>query len=242
MAVTQVLNYHDVQLYDSDVALFATRQWLNDNAINFYLQFLTHDALNGGAVADLLLMDPAVVSCMMLQCDDDDEYEDLGRGLTLDSKRVCFIPMNDNDQFGGESTHWSLLVYRRDERTFAHYDSSSGHNAHAAKRIMAEFEKMLRLCGAVDGHAAKATFVDVRETPQQRNGYDCGMYVLVITEYLCRKYVHEQQQQRGDGGNAEPMPSMQAFVTPERVTRTRLEMPALVQRLRREQQAAGGHR
>ncbi|KAF1319338.1 Ubiquitin1-specific protease, partial [Globisporangium splendens] len=251
MVVTQVLNYHDVQLYDSDVALFATHQWLNDNAINFYFQYLVHDALcerNGGAAAavdDLLLMDPAVVSCMMLQCDDDDEYEDLGRGLNLDSKRVCFIPVNDNDQFGGESTHWSLLVYRRQERSFAHYDSSSGHNTHAAKKITTKFEKMLRLCGVIDAdsadeNATKATFVSVRETPQQRNGYDCGMYVLVIAEYLCRKYVYDQRQS-GDG-YAEPMPSMQAFATPERVTRTRLEMPALVQRLQREQQAASGQR
>lgn len=243
---TQVLNYHDVQLYDSDVALFATSQWLNDNAINFYLQYLYHTlcAVSGSSTQrDVLLMDPAVVSCMMLQCDDDDEFEELGRGLHIRSKQLCFIPVNDNEGFGGESSHWSLLVYRRGAavRSFEHFDSSSGHNTRAAKRIMATFEKMLHACAVAGGDAAvapEARFVNVRDAPQQRNGYDCGMYVLVVAEYLCRQHLLQQQQHEGKARGA-ALPTMREYVTPERVTTTRLEMPALVRRLQLEQDASG---
>ncbi|KAI9983272.1 hypothetical protein PInf_007216 [Phytophthora infestans] len=73
----QVLNYHDVQLYESDAALFTGHQWLNDNAINFYLQYLTQTV----ARRDVLLMDPAVVSCLLHQCEDEDEYQELAIGL-----------------------------------------------------------------------------------------------------------------------------------------------------------------
>lgn len=249
MVARQVLNYHDVQLYASDVALFTHSQWLNDNAINFYFQFLyqtlcvardqsqqqSQDADNSSG---MLFVDPAVVSCMMLQCDDDDEYQELGGGLQLQQKQLCFIPVNDNEHFGGESSHWSLLVYRRATHSFEHFDSSAGHNTRAAKRIMSTFEKMLWLCsGSTSGGAGAsavadaATFVSVCDAPQQRNGYDCGMYVLVVAEWLCRQ--HTRSSLSGD----QSLPSLQEFVTPERVTKTRLEMPALIRRLQLEQEA-----
>ncbi|KAI9905460.1 hypothetical protein PsorP6_013645 [Peronosclerospora sorghi] len=75
----QVLNYHEVQLYESDVTLFRNRQWLNDNAINFYFQYLTQTR----ASKSVLLMDPAVVSCLLHQCEDEDEYRELAKGLDL---------------------------------------------------------------------------------------------------------------------------------------------------------------
>lgn len=249
MAARQVLNYHDVLLYASDVALFAHSQWLNDNAINFYFQFLyqslcvardpsqqqSHDASSN---SDVLFVDPAVVSCMMLQCDDDDEYQELGSGLELQQKQLCFIPVNDNEHFGGESSHWSLLVYRRATHSFEHFDSSAGHNTRAAKRIMTTFEKMLWLCSGSSGGAGNravtdaATFVNVHDAPQQRNGYDCGMYVLVVAEYLCRQHMISSLS-----GDQPLSSSLQEFVTPKRVTKTRLEMPALIRRLQLEQDA-----
>ncbi|KAI9917435.1 hypothetical protein PsorP6_012570 [Peronosclerospora sorghi] len=75
----QVLNYHDVQLYESDVTLFRNCQGLNDNAINVYFHYLTQSR----ASTSVLLMDPAVVSCLLHQCEDEDEYRELAKGLDL---------------------------------------------------------------------------------------------------------------------------------------------------------------
>lgn len=36
--MTQVLNYHDAVVYDSDVALFGKHGWLNDNCINWFFR------------------------------------------------------------------------------------------------------------------------------------------------------------------------------------------------------------
>lgn len=242
MAARLVLNYHDAQLYNSDVALFTHSQWLNDNAINFYFQFLYQTLCVSGDqsqqrdASDVLFVDPAVLSCMMLQCDDDDEYQELASGLQLQQKQLCFIPVNNNERFGGESSHWSLLVYHRATHSFEHFDSSSDCNTRAAKRIMSTFEKMLWLCAGSSEAGANAvadavTFVNVRDAPQQRNGYDCGMYVLVVAEYLCRQHVMSLS-------GAKPLSSLQEFVTPERVTKTRLEMPALICRLQLEQKTS----
>ncbi|TYZ53524.1 hypothetical protein PybrP1_008985 [[Pythium] brassicae (nom. inval.)] len=239
-APQQVLCYHDAQLYASDVALFAPRQWLNDSAIHFYLTYLQHmvcQTRSSGAEAaeadgesggDVLLADPAVVSCLTLQCDDDDEFRELGDGLRLADKRLCLLPVSDNEWLGGASSHWSLLVFRRDALAFEHYDSSAGANARAAARVKCAFEKMLRLCDPSVGAAvtAEMPLEEARDAPQQTNGYDCGVYVLAVAEWLCRQHV---------GENA--LPPLAEFVTPERVTQTRRAMPALVRRLQVEQSA-----
>ncbi|KAG1709694.1 hypothetical protein DVH05_020347 [Phytophthora capsici] len=210
----QVLNYHDVQLYDSDVELFAGPHWLNDNAINFYLQYLTQTR----ASSDVLLMDPAVVSCLLHQCEDEDEYQDLARGLSLMDKKLCIIPVTDNESLGGDSSHWSLLLYQ--DKQFRHFDSSSGHNRHAAQGIAESFELLLQAIGRHDG--ASGQVEEVQDAPQQQNGYDCGMYVLVLAEYLCRQY-------QGD-----MLVPVQDYVTPKRVTELRLKMPQLIKKLQDE--------
>ncbi|KAG7393088.1 hypothetical protein PHYPSEUDO_012423 [Phytophthora pseudosyringae] len=213
----QVLHYHDVQLYDSDVALFAGRQWLNDNAVNFYLQYLTQTA----APSDVLLMDPAVVSCLLHQCEDEDEYRDLAGGLSLESRVLCVLPVTDNDALGGDSSHWSLLLYR--DGQFQHWDSSAGHNKHAARRVAESFELLLQAAGRRDGDGASGRVEEAQDAPQQRNDYDCGMYVLVLAEYLCRQHAGEMAAT-----------SLEDYATPQRVTDLRLQLPKLIEKLQDE--------
>ncbi|DBA03122.1 TPA: hypothetical protein N0F65_003369 [Lagenidium giganteum] len=224
---TQVLNYHDVQLYASDVQLFSSHQWLNDNAINFYLQYLYRTVC--ASRSDMLLMDPVIVACMLFQCDDDDEFLDLARGVALLEKELCIIPVNDVQSFAdGSGSHWSLLVYRRAANTFEHWDSSAGSNMAAAARVAQSFFKMLRLCiaDATTTNQAKAepTIVSMTEGPQQRNGYDCGMYVLLTAEFLVKQHLQLI------GADAKVVD----HVNPKLVTQARQEIPRIINRLRSE--------
>ncbi|KAE8900434.1 hypothetical protein PF005_g21963 [Phytophthora fragariae] len=220
----QVLNYHDVQLYESDVALFSGRQWLNDNTINFYLQYLTQTV----ASDDVLFMDPAVVSCQLHQCEDEDEFQDLARGVNLAERQLCLIPVTDNDSLGGNSSHWSLLLFADGE--FRHFDSSAGHNQHAARRVAKSFELLLKATGRHDGEGAADRVEEVPDAPQQQNGYDCGMYVLVLAEYFCRRHVNQAATEAA---------TLQEYATPERVTELRLQMPKLVAELQQTEAGRG---
>ncbi|OWZ07959.1 Ubiquitin1-specific protease [Phytophthora megakarya] len=217
MATKRVLNYHDVQLYEADVALFAGREWLNDNAINFYLQYLTQTA----ASSEVLLLDPAVVSCLLHQCQDEDEYQDLASGVNLTHRRLCAIPVTDNEALGGASSHWSLLLYS--DGQFRHFDSSSGHNQRAAKRVAQAFELLLRSAGRRDGDGAASRVEEVADAPQQQNSYDCGMYVLVLAEYFSLHYAGKMNQI-----------TLQDYATPQRVSALRREMPKLIEKLQEE--------
>uniref|UniRef100_A0AAV1V7L5 Ubiquitin-like protease family profile domain-containing protein n=1 Tax=Peronospora matthiolae TaxID=2874970 RepID=A0AAV1V7L5_9STRA len=209
------LTYHDVLLYESDVALFASRQWLNDATINFYLQYLTHTC----APSDTLLMDPAVVSCLLHQCEDEDEYSDLARGLELLSRRLCIIPVADNDALGGGSSHWSLLLYC--DGSFRHFDSSAGHNKQAAGRVAKSFELLLQAAGRQDGDGASNRVEEVVDAPQQKNSFDCGVYVLMLAEFFSRQLEHQT--------------SLSAYATQDRATELRQEMPDLIERLQHEE-------
>ncbi|KAI9921615.1 hypothetical protein PsorP6_002181 [Peronosclerospora sorghi] len=56
-------------------------------------------------------MDPAVVSCLLHQCEDEDEYRELAKGLDLARQHLYIIPVTDNETLDGNSSHWSLLLY-----------------------------------------------------------------------------------------------------------------------------------
>ena len=116
-----VLNFDDAVLYESELELFAPGQWLNDMIINFGFRFLDREIRNDS----VLLMDPAVYSFMMLQCQEEEELAELRRSLRLAERSLVLIPINDAADFTcHRGTHWSLLAYRpADKRLFQHFDS-----------------------------------------------------------------------------------------------------------------------
>ncbi|CAM9729230.1 unnamed protein product, partial [Hapterophycus canaliculatus] len=195
----QVLNYHDAVVYDIDVCLFNHGGWLNDNCINWYFRVLEHDEFPGRP--ELLFMDPAVVSCMMNQCDDAEEFENMGKGLELEKRRMVFIPVNNASGRLSRGSHWSLLVFERRDADvptpssagsssssvmrFRHFDSCDGSNSETAERTAENFLRMFD--GSKVGHNSPVPFEDARDAPQQSNAFDCGMYTVLLAERLASK-------------------------------------------------------
>lgn len=52
----------------------------------------------------------------------------------------------------------------------------AGANCQAARAVFRSVK---------DIFSATARFIEVEKAPQQRNGYDCGVYVLAMAEVLC---------------------------------------------------------
>ncbi|KAF0689605.1 Aste57867_18962 [Aphanomyces stellatus] len=204
--------YHDAQLYDRDLRLFPTNQWLNDAAINFYFTVAFHDLC--GASSDILFMDPAVVSCMMLQCDDDEDLEDLAQGLQLREKSLLLVPINDRSTFDSQGSHWALLVYSATDG-FQFYDSSSGHNLDSAVEVARVLQRAAGLPTADVHHVASS--------PQQENAFDCGMYVCMTAEWIAMSFLGIQCER------------LDAFLTPTRIHEKRQAMPSIVRDLNARQ-------
>ena len=188
-----LLNYNDACVYSSDLSLLEnSSSWLNDACINFQMTRLQKKEENDKSSKNMLFLDPSVISYLMHQCQDDDEIIDLGNNLQLCKKNALFIPINDNNgesfqsTMRGNGSHWSLLLVilsNSDNKVYhLHFDSSKRYNCSSARIVSKKISYLLMLCG-YEGDTEVVNVIECK-TPQQRNGYDCGIYALALTEIL----------------------------------------------------------
>ena len=212
-----LVNYHDACVYEADVELLANPAWLNDACINFVFRWLEHDTFKGRP--EFLFMDPAVVSCLMIQCEDDDEVFELAEGLELSARSLTFIPVNNSLTFNTQSMHWSLLVYSHVDTEFRHYDSSGGMNSEPASATAQKF-----WTGLQARQTAPCPAVTAVPTPQQQNGYDCGMHTVMMAELLA---LHSERQPKTE--------EAEEALAPERIKAKREELATRIRGLRTAQ-------
>lgn len=170
----KVLSYGDVVLRGSDLKILQGQHYLNDRIIEFYFCYLSSFSSR-----KILLVAPSV-SFWMLNAPDVSSLQLFVDPLRLPDKELVIFPINDNDDvnLAGGGSHWSLLVYNRSRNIFEHYDSYFQCNRLYAGKL---FENIKGFMGPP---ASSATFT-LHFTPQQKNGYDCGVFVLAIVKELC---------------------------------------------------------
>jgi hypothetical protein len=94
------------------------------------------------------------------------------------------LPINNNadlNQVGG--SHWSLLVC--DGKEFIHFDSREGLNEQPAKHVCALADVRIvcvqtakLLLSILPPRSPSLFYRRFLHTPQQTNGYDCGLYTI----------------------------------------------------------------
>ena len=168
-----ILQYGDVQLYPSDLLLLEAGEWLNDTVIEFYYEYLERSLNN----SEILFLRPCIVY-LIIQSKTADLDGIQGVLPTLKTRRLVFMPLNDNQGNKAGGTHWSLLVYDRMTSNYYHYDSAGSSNWIVAKELV----KKLKLITG-DGSLASA------RCPQQHNGYDCGVFVIYFTQVLVQHFL-----------------------------------------------------
>ncbi|XP_058081458.1 NEDD8-specific protease 1 [Magnolia sinica] len=177
----KILSYNDVVLRRSDLDILRGPYYLNDRIIEFYFSYLSSTYPS----QDILLVPPSI-SFWITNCPDLSGLKDFIEPLQLNSKKLIVFTVNDNSDVTQDEggTHWSLLAFDRDRNVFVHHDSMKGLNGWYAKKLYKTVEKFV----GVHGYPSTACFVECL-TPQQTNGYDCGVYVLAITKVICHWYV-----------------------------------------------------
>mmetsp|Transcript_5303 Transcript_5303/g.8123 ORF Transcript_5303/g.8123 Transcript_5303/m.8123 type:complete len:319 (-) Transcript_5303:65-1021(-) len=118
---------------------------------------------------------------------------------------ALFVPVNDNNGSGFgvaasncfDGNHWSFLLAvistANGSQRFFHFDSSAGYNHLTAIKvsnrirdivIMGSIEHTSNVDIGADTDAnADADVIECR-SPQQNNGYDCGLHALVTAEAI----------------------------------------------------------
>ena len=148
--------------------------WLTDNAIAFWEEYLEHEKLSSYPAANIVLLRPSM--SFMLQMTPDP--------LTLKSALPdftktthIFLPINDcnNADIAEGGSHWSLLLVSILDRVAFHYDSLNASNYQDARRVAFKFSQLL---------GKQLRFINLDDTPQQDNGMDCGVYVCLLMQHL----------------------------------------------------------
>lgn len=187
-----ILNYHDAILYESDLQLLKNpTAWLNDACINFgMIRLAQQHAANDSD--GIVFLDPAVISFFMHQCTDEEEIQEfIDSNQYLLSSRLILLPINNGHAPSStwhyqKGTHWSLLAIVRSNNSngkhdYFYFDSVEGSNLVTAQAVANKFRSVLSSQSTTPTSAG--TVVEC-ETPQQVNGYDCGLHVLATAEYL----------------------------------------------------------
>ena len=172
-----ILSYNDCVLRQSDLAILNSPNYLNDRIIEFYFSYLS-----SCHPSEHILLVPPSIAYWTMNCPDTDSLKEFLQPLNIPSKKLIIFPVNDNDDVAaaGGGSHWSLLAYEKTTNVFVHHDSLGGSNKYDAKRL---YESLIPHMG-VD--IPRPGFIESDCTPQQSNGYDCGLYVIAIAKEICK--------------------------------------------------------
>jgi sentrin-specific protease 8 len=207
----KVLIYKDFVLTRMDLDILEGPCYLNDNIIGFYFSYLT-SFFNS---EDILLIPPSV-SYWLANSEDKESARACSEALKLPEKKLVVFAVNDNDDLsGGESgNHWSVMVYGRNINAFVHHDSMEGVNnldamklyeavkgfmgtavSSSSKSSKSRNKKKKNKGAATESIGAPSAEIGFLEfpTPQQSNGYDCGLYVMAIARTICQWYTSKHK-------------------------------------------------
>ena len=166
-----VLDYHNSLLRESDTILLENGNWINDNIIAFYFEYLERTVAHKFKVN---YINPS--TSQMAKFLSSEELISMLGDLNLQNSDFSFIAVNNNysaDDPGG--SHWSLLFFNRADKTFTHFDSLVQSNAASADILVNKFKHIFKCPEGVTIH---------KECPQQANCFDCGVYVISFTDFL----------------------------------------------------------
>ncbi|KAL5013585.1 hypothetical protein ScPMuIL_007855 [Solemya velum] len=208
-----VLNFNNSLIRKSDVKLLQGKHWINDIIIGFCFEYFEKEQFNHSA-DKLAFISPNVTQFILLA--NGEELAVQLAPLGLPDRQYVFLAINDNlsfDEAGG--SHWSLLVYVRSKQEFQHYDPLNGSNKHIAKQLA------YKLQPHVHAPMGRMKIIEM-DGPQQKNGYDCGVFVIAMAEHLCREFCEHYSISIND------------MVTSESVVKKRQQLHDLIYQVAKE--------
>ncbi|KAG8297658.1 hypothetical protein J6590_031698 [Homalodisca vitripennis] len=142
--------------------------WIQDDLISLYFDLL----LQSSIMKDAYFMKPCIGQA--IKCA---ENVDVLLEHEIFNKSYVFIPINDSKaEMEVSGSHWSLMLYTKSENTFYYFDSMNNYNLGHARDVFTRLKS--RMCST-----GPSCFTEV-SCPQQRNGSDCGVYVLLFVDRL----------------------------------------------------------
>ncbi|KAJ4344513.1 uncharacterized protein N0V89_012256 [Didymosphaeria variabile] len=156
------------------------------------MQYLENEELHKFPKAKIQLFAPSMAT--FLKHNETSICRDvLGQMPDLAENRTThvFIPVNSDEKTDHDldsyrpsdlsaGTHWSLLVISLIDNVAFHYDSLDGVNKKDAMQLLTGIEAALPVPRTL-------RYVDMHDSPQQPDGWNCGIFAIVIMKHLLLK-------------------------------------------------------
>ena len=170
-----VLIYDGIDITEADKDSLKENQYVVDNIISFAIA--NYYIKNKQKIDDKNIVLVRPPQAMMLKAGDKLTVRNLKKVLKMKGYSSVVIPVNDavdlNKWSGGG--HWTVLVWNIEKNSFHHLDSIPGKNIKHAKELAANL--MDGDCFDREGNLS-GVFIEVEKCGTQKNGYDCGLYVI----------------------------------------------------------------
>lgn len=216
---TRIFQIDDVSVYVSDLKNLLDDEWLSDSNIGWVYAFLYHgyvlpllskklkDSMfyqyeedNKKFNSSVCLLLPTFTFLIANHPEPRELLEAKVLPSGIEDAQFVFCPLNDNDDFGSSEggSHWSLVVFTRlsiansSNKSFVQkalvFDSMFEANFSETQRLVSNMAQILH-----NPKNSKSStdwdIVHVRESPQQTNGSDCGVFVCAVTAFLISQLV-----------------------------------------------------
>jgi len=175
-----VLSYGDALIRKEELDILAGTGWLNDQIIGFYFEYLQTELFKD--LEKVSLIGPEVSQFVKLVSSA--EVPSILGSMQLQEKELIIFAVNSmQDMLRAGGSHWSLLVYSRLREEWLHYDSSSNYNLSEAESLAK------KVAATIDAKSSRVS--SVNDCLQQKNGYDCGCFLLKHAEMLIHTFVKD---------------------------------------------------
>ncbi|KAK6458940.1 uncharacterized protein RJT20DRAFT_124058 [Scheffersomyces xylosifermentans] len=162
---------YQIELYFNDLKTLRDGKWLNDNIIDYYLNLIMDSK-------DQKVFGWTTHFYTNLESKG---YQGVARWakrkkLNLFEKNLVLVPINILN------THWALAVIDNIDKTIKYYDSlSSSGNQQAVSNLK---EYMDQEAKRLNVPSIDYELFPHMETPQQSNGFDCGVFACTAAKYI----------------------------------------------------------
>ena len=161
----------------SNINALTRASWLLDSHIDLAVEDIQeYEKSNGEST---LYFVPSISHFIKVSPQDEIEAQ-LSQNDAIYKRHIAFVVNDCKGNLGsGEGSHWSLLVFSRNDNTWYHMDSGKRANALHAKQIADKVNKYLVSQGILENLNSK--YIESRCT-QQKNGYDCGPLAILFAQ------------------------------------------------------------
>lgn len=167
----------DVAIQQHDIDTIAKpHSWVNDAIIHIYGR-IVEKKVNESDLDNkpILFVAPCTVQFLRF-FQVDDEVQDCIQSLKIENFKSVFFPITNGTSFTSTGNHWCLLILLPSKRTFLYCDSIRNNgNIPMAKSLIKRLKTFLNY---------KKTDLVIMDLPNQKNSYDCGVFIMSYMEYF----------------------------------------------------------